>query len=78
MSNKSNKIIVSPDKRKILIMERKKRNWTQKMVAEQLRISGVNINRAHLSKIENGKNNPSLLVLKSLSTLFEISLDDLI
>lgn len=74
----SKKIAIDFYKRRKLIEERKKRNWTQKVVVEQLKEYGVIINRDHLSKIETGINNPSILVLKSLVNLYQLSLNDLL
>lgn len=52
---------------------RKKKGWSQKYVAEKLGIS----NKA-ISKRECGRGTPKFSTLLAISTLFKVSIDDLI
>jgi DNA-binding XRE family transcriptional regulator len=51
---------------------REERGLTQKKLAENLGIS-----RFHISKIENGTNQPSLALLERIAAHFEVSVKDL-
>ena len=52
---------------------RKKKGWSQEELAKR-----ININSAHLSRLENGKYLPSIDLLKKLSEIFEVSTDYLL
>lgn len=52
---------------------RKSKNWSQTELAEKI---GVHL--THISRIENGKYNPSVDDLVKLSEVFEISVDDIL
>lgn len=58
--------------RKKLIEARKHLGLTQEELSKK-----ANISRAYLSNIEAGKHNPSLEVAKNLSSLLNMSIDDL-
>jgi putative transcriptional regulator len=58
--------------RKKLIDSRKKLGFTQEELANKAKIS-----RAYLANIEAGKYTPSLEVAKNLSSLLNMSIDDL-
>jgi putative transcriptional regulator len=58
--------------RKKLIETRKKLSLTQEDLAKK-----ANISRAYLANIEAGKYTPSLEVAKNLSSLLNMSIDDL-
>ncbi|MGM7719391.1 helix-turn-helix transcriptional regulator [Metabacillus sp. Hm71] len=58
--------------REKLVKVRKERKWTQEELAEKAGIS-----RAYLANIENGKHNPSLRVASKLSSLLNMSMNDL-
>ncbi len=52
---------------------RKEKGWTQEQLAEMIFVS-----RTAVSKWESGRGYPSLDYLKSISKLFEVSIDDLL
>lgn len=50
---------------------RKEKNITQTKLAEMLEID-----RTHLSKVENGKNRPSTALLERIANILECSIKD--
>ena len=52
---------------------RKEKGLSQEALSEKL-----GVHKAHLSRLENGKYQPSLEVIKKLAKAFEISIDDLL
>lgn len=51
---------------------RKKRNWSQEDLALE-----ANINAKYLSDLENGRRNPSLLILERIAIALDISISEL-
>lgn len=51
---------------------RKKRNWSQEDLALE-----ANINTKYLSDLENGRRNPSLLILERIAIALDISISEL-
>jgi transcriptional regulator with XRE-family HTH domain len=51
---------------------RKKRNWSQEDLALE-----ANINTKYLSDLENGRRNPSLLILERIAIALNISISEL-
>ena len=58
--------------REKLVKIRKELKWTQEELADK-----VGISRAYLANIENGKHTPSLKVASKLSSLLNMSMNDL-
>ena len=56
-----------------LIALRKRRNWSQQYVADKLGLSNRTI-----CKWETGRGTPKFTTLLALSSLFDVSLDDLV
>jgi putative transcriptional regulator len=52
---------------------RVKKGFTQEEFANRLKI-----NKFHLSRVENGKKNPSVGLLKNISEVLNVSIDDLL
>lgn len=52
---------------------RKERGWTQDALAAE-----IEIEQAAVSLIENGRANPTLLILEDLATALEVELPDLL
>jgi transcriptional regulator with XRE-family HTH domain len=51
---------------------RKKRNWSQEDLALE-----ANVNTKYLSDLENGRRNPSLLILERIAIALNISISEL-
>ena len=52
---------------------RKKRRWSQTQLAEQ-----IGSHLSHINRIETGKYNPSLDVVRKLATVFDVTIDYLV